>query len=230
MSYVSWVCGNVSYPLLGIEVSLERVNLMVSYSAQFSSGGDIKDQPPSGIDTTATRFDTAISSPKTSVTMRITIAAGFFTLIVPSLGYDVQFYTGIQCRGERLGGAVGLTPDDGCQDGSLYSINANSVYIAQGDTEEDLQIAFYGGDNCPLENAVATGNVGACLSVGGAYQQFDSYNAFPIIPRSKREDSVQSQVNDDPSNFQHGALFEDDDGVSCKTKAMALSPIPVCDR
>ncbi|KAI4646608.1 hypothetical protein J4E93_004829 [Alternaria ventricosa] len=134
--------------------------------------------------------------------MHITIAACLFTLIVPSLGHDVQFYTGIQCRGERLGGAVGLTPDDGCQDGSLYSTNAQSVYIAQGDAEEDLIIAFYKGDNYPLENAVAKGNGGACLSVGGAYQQFGSYKAVPIIPRSK------------PLDFQHGALFEDENGIA----------------
>ncbi|KAI4682017.1 uncharacterized protein J4E88_004904 [Alternaria novae-zelandiae] len=139
--------------------------------------------------------------------MHITIAAGCFTLIVPSLGHDVQFYTGIQCRGERLGGVVGLTPDDGCQDGSLYSTNAQSVHIAQGDTDEDLIIAFYKGDKCPLENTVAKGNDGACLSVGGAYQQFDSYNALPIIP-------AQSQVNDIPSKLQHGALFEDDGGIA----------------
>ncbi|KAI4664122.1 uncharacterized protein J4E79_003623 [Alternaria viburni] len=139
--------------------------------------------------------------------MHITVGTGLFTLILPSLGHDVQFYTGIQCRGERVGGAVGLTPDDGCQDGSLYSINAQSVYIAQGDTDEDLIIAFYKGDNCPLENAVAKGNDGACLSVGGAYQQFGSYNAIPIIP-------AQFQVNDNPSKLQHGALFEDDDGIA----------------
>ena len=154
--------------------------------------------------------------------MHNTIAAGLFTLIVLSLGHDVQFYTGIQCRGESLGGVVGLTPDDGCQDGSLYSTNARSAYIAQGDTDEHLIIAFYKGDDCPLENAVAKGNDGACLSVGGAYQQFGSYNALPIIP-------PQSQVNDSPSKLQHGALFEDDDGVSCKTRAMMLFSIPECD-
>ncbi|KAI4944891.1 hypothetical protein J4E91_008235 [Alternaria rosae] len=153
--------------------------------------------------------------------MHVTIAAGLFTLMVPSLGYNVQFYTGIQCRGERLGGAVGLTRNDGCQDGSLYSINAQSVYIAQGDTEEDLKIAFYEGDKCPLENAVATGNVGACLSVDGAYQHFDSYNAFPIIPRSKRGDSAEFQVNDEPLNFQHGTSFEDDDGVQWRLQQIA---------
>ena len=162
--------------------------------------------------------------------MHITIAAGLFTLIVPSLGHDVQFYTGIQCRGERLGGVVGLTPDDGCQDGNLYSTKAQSVYIAQGDTDEDLIIAFYKGDSCRLENAVAKGNDGACLSVGGAYQQFGSYNALPIILRNKHEDTAQSQVDDAPSRFQHGALFEDDDGVSCKMKAMALFLYSGCDR
>ncbi|KAI4618986.1 hypothetical protein J4E83_005937 [Alternaria metachromatica] len=146
--------------------------------------------------------------------MHNTIAAGLFTLIVPSLGHDVQFYTGIQCRGERLGGVVGLTPDDGCQDGSLYSINAQSVYIAQGDTKEDFIIAFYKGDSCPLENAVAKGNDGACLSVGGAYRQFGSYNALPIILSNKHEDTTQPQVDDVPSRFQHGALFEDDDGIA----------------
>ncbi|KAI4713854.1 hypothetical protein J4E89_001302 [Alternaria sp. Ai002NY15] len=146
--------------------------------------------------------------------MHNTIAASLFTLIVPSLGHDVQFYTGIQCRGERLGGVVGLTPDDGCQDGSLYSTNAQSVYIAQGDTDEDLIIAFYKGDNCPFENAVAKGNDGACLSVGGAYQQFGSYNALPIILSNKHEDTTQPQVDDVPSRFQHGALFEDDDGIA----------------
>ncbi|KAI4939206.1 uncharacterized protein J4E92_000490 [Alternaria infectoria] len=146
--------------------------------------------------------------------MHITIAASLFTLIVPSLGHDVQFYTGIQCRGERLGGVVGLTPEDGCKDGSLYSTNAQSVYIAQGDTDEDLIIAFYKGDNCPLENAVAKGNDGACLSVGGAYQQFGSYNAIPIIP-------AQSQVNDNPSKLQHGAFFEDDDGVQWRMQQIA---------
>jgi len=161
--------------------------------------------------------------------MHITIAAGLFALIVPSLGHDVQFYTGIQCRGERLGGVAGLTPDDGYQGGSLYSTNAQSVYIAQGDTDEDLIIAFYKGDNCPLENAVAKGNDGACLSVGGAYQQFGSYNALPIIVRNKHEDTSQSQADDVRSRFQHGALLEDDDGVSCKTRAMALFSIPKCD-
>lgn len=122
-----------------------------------------------------------------------------------------------------------MTPNDGCQNGSLYSINAQLVYIAQGDTEEDLKIAFYEGDKCPLENAVATGNVGACLSAGGAYQHFDSYNAFPIILRSKRGDSAESQINDEPLNFQHGTLFKDDDGVGCKTRAMMMFFIPECD-
>jgi hypothetical protein len=166
-----------------------------------SSRGRHRDQCPSTPSTAAAASYENICYlfRATSTKMHIPIAVGHFTLAVPSLAYNVQFYTGIQCRGECPGGAVDLTPDDGCQDGSLYSINAQSVYISQRVIEQDLQIAFYEGKNCPLQNPVARGITSTYPNVGDAYQHFDSCNAVPIIPRSIQDDSAQRKQPPKPS-------------------------------
>jgi hypothetical protein len=130
--------------------------------------------------------------------MHIPIVVDLFALSMPSLGYNVEIYTGIQCRRARLGGAVGLTPDDVCRDGNLDSIDAQSVYISQRDIEQDLQIDFYKDKYCALQNADARGITSTYLNVGDAYQQFNSYNAVPIIPRSIKDDSAQRRKPPNP--------------------------------
>lgn len=124
--------------------------------------------------------------------------------------YQVTFYAGWQCRGERLG-AIDIQVSDGCVDASRFNPVSQSATIRStpGDDPSDL-VLFNAGPNCAASPTDARGNVG-CIAVGAGVNDFTSINVVGGTPRPPPGGAQTSTTNlDEMVDIQHGDFFEHD--------------------
>ncbi|CAN9265247.1 hypothetical protein CC77DRAFT_1004091 [Alternaria alternata] len=143
------------------------------------------------------------------------------TLLPLASAYQLTFYAGFDCNGERL--ETRQADQDGtCYDAEYLGGNTNSVNIIKevGDDPNSI-VAFYPRDvDCRPGDSISAGNTG-CVNVYQDDQFFGGYNV--ISGEFKRRD-VQEEAPAEPKSalgITHGDFFELD-GELWRWKQIAL--------
>jgi hypothetical protein len=118
--------------------------------------------------------------------------------------FEVAFYTGSQCRAERLS-VVDISLEDGCQDHDGLNSRASSACISRGADEPLTQsVAFYEGDSCDINDGLIASANSGYVNVGAGFQNFASFRV--IDGPSRRLASLATRS--ERTGIKHGDFFE----------------------
>lgn len=120
--------------------------------------------------------------------------------------FEIAFYTGRQCTGQRLQ-TVELFFGDDCQPEDGLNSLASSACATRGPDDSASQgVAFYAGDTCDVNDGdglIATANTGY-VNVGSGIENFRSFKIIDGPSRHRASLAKRSEV----TGIKHGDFSE----------------------